>query len=145
MLLAGGCATAGCSTATRATELFDGRRFLPRPSPHHRPRRHTATPLPGGGVLLAGGFEREGAPPLASAEIVRAGEARPAAELREGRGGHAAATLDQTLKGSDPGLRSSSPGGLGADGLLRSAEVYRRAGLARGRADAARAGGPPRR
>jgi galactose oxidase-like protein len=115
VLLAGGCATAGCSTATRATELFDGRRFRPGPRLVVARDGHTATPLPDDGVLLAGGFEREGTPPLASAEVVRERVVQPAPAMRTGRGGHVAAQF---------GAGVLVAGGSGASGVLRSAEVF---------------------
>ena len=97
VLLAGGCATTGCSTATRATELFDGRHFTAGPRLVTARDSHTATPLPDGTVLLAGGFEREGAPPLASAELITAGGSRATGPMITGRGGHVAGSVPGEL------------------------------------------------
>jgi hypothetical protein len=130
VLLAGGCDTTGCSTATRATELFDGRRFTAGPQLVTARDSHTATPLPDGNVLVAGGYEREGAPPLASAELVTAGGSRPTGAMTTGRGGHVAVGLI-TGAGGRGGLGETElrqavlvAGGSGPDGPLRSAEVY---------------------
>ena len=115
VLLAGGCATAGCSTATRATELFDGRRFVAGPRLATARDGHTASPLPGGGVLLAGGFEREGAAP----PLHRGGPGR-----RGPAGGEDARGEGRACGSGRAGSAVLVAGGLGADGLLRSAEVY---------------------
>lgn len=130
VLLAGGCATTGCSTATRSTELFDGRRFTAGPRLVTARDSHTATRLPDGSVLLAGGFEREGAPPLASAELATAGGSRATGAMLAGRGGHVAVGLITGAGGrgglTDTDLRQAVlvAGGSGPDGPLRSAEVY---------------------
>ncbi len=69
VLIAGGCVTDGCGTATDTTELYDASsgRFAPGPRLTGPRDGHTATPLPGGEVLLAGGYAGEGQGALATA------------------------------------------------------------------------------
>jgi hypothetical protein len=98
VLLAGGCDSDGCTAAATApsAEIYvPGRGFEPGP-PMRQPRDgHTATVLRDGRVLFVGGFSREGAPPLASAELFNpaTGTFEAAGELATARGGHVAALL----------------------------------------------------
>jgi hypothetical protein len=108
VLIAGGCVTDGCGTATDTTELYDHGRFLPGPRLTTPRAGQTATTLPDGRVLLVGGYAGEGEEPLASAELCDAELCRPAGELAHGRGGHAAAAL--------PGGRVIVIGGAGGPG-----------------------------
>jgi hypothetical protein len=94
VLIAGGCVTDGCGTATDTTELYDARSGHFRSGPRLTGPRdgHTATPLDGH-VLLAGGYAGEGQGALATAEICDATRCRSAGRLTRPRGGHAAASL----------------------------------------------------
>ena len=127
VLVAGGCVTDGCSTATATTELYDGR-FHAGPRLTQPRDAHTATRLPGGRVLLVGGYAGEGRGALASAEICDRHVCRRTGSLATARGGHAAVAV---------------PDGrvlvIGADGALAGTEIYDHGrfgpgpGLARGR------------
>ena len=115
VLLAGGCVTDGCGTATRTTEIYDARtsRFSPGPALTGPRDGHTATRLRDGRVLLAGGFAGEGRGALATAEICDAARCRPTGPLHTARGGHAAVRL-----------RDGSVLVIGGDGALASTEVW---------------------
>jgi hypothetical protein len=95
VLIAGGCVTDGCGSATDTTELYDDRtgRFEPGPRLTGPRDGHTATLLTDGRVLLAGGYAGEGQGSLATAEICDAERCRPVGSLAHPRGGHAAALL----------------------------------------------------
>ena len=98
VLVAGGCATDGCGRADRepTSEFYlPGRGFAAGPPLAQARSGHTATRLPDGRVLVAGGWAGEGTPPLAAAELFDPATNRftPVGALREGRGGHAAAAL----------------------------------------------------
>jgi Kelch motif len=73
VLIAGGCTLDGCEGTERGrrAELFDPRRgrFDPAGSMAVSRVSHTATRLPGGRVLIAGGYSGEGGQPLRSAEV----------------------------------------------------------------------------
>src|SRR5262249_54144419 len=98
VLIAGGCADAGCPSASAApgSEFYvPGSGFVAGP-PMLTPRQgHTATALADGRVLIVGGYVGEGVAPIADAEIFdpAAKEFRPAGRLSLGRGGHIAARL----------------------------------------------------
>ena len=98
VLLAGGCAVDGCSTAEVAptSEFYTpGRGFSAGPA-MARPRdAHTATTLPDGRVLIVGGFAREGTPPLAETELFDPTTDRfgPTGSLHTARGGHVAVLM----------------------------------------------------
>jgi len=97
VLITGGCIVDGCGEATASTEIFDPvtQRFVDGPDMSVPRAGHTATPLPGGDVLLVGGYRGEGEPPLAAAELYDAatGTFVPGGELAIGRGGHMAVAL----------------------------------------------------
>ncbi len=115
VLLAGGCVTDGCGTATDTTEVYDARtsRFTPGPALTGPRDGHTATRLRDGRVLLAGGFAGEGRGALATAEICDAARCRTTGPLHTARGGHAAVRL-----------RDGSVLVIGGDGALASTEVW---------------------
>ncbi|HEY7225657.1 MAG TPA: kelch repeat-containing protein [Micromonosporaceae bacterium] len=72
VLIIGGCATDGCSTADGApsTEFYvPGHGFTPGPDLRQPRDTHTATLLADGRVLVVGGWEREGTSGLDSAEV----------------------------------------------------------------------------
>jgi Galactose oxidase, central domain/Kelch motif len=79
---------------------------------------HTATRLPGGDVLVAGGFGEGEGDPLASAELydVTADSFAPIGDVTTPRQSHTATPL--------PDGRVLITGGHGPDGPLRSAEIY---------------------
>jgi hypothetical protein len=114
VLLAGGCATDGCSTATATTELYDPRSHRLTGGPRlTKPRdAHTATPLHDGRVVLIGGYPQEGTGALASAEVRDRTGCRPGGSLATARGGHAAVAL------ADGQIIA-----IGGDGALASTEV----------------------
>ncbi len=95
VLVAGGCVVDGCSRATDETVVIagDGTRSAGGPRLVEARDAHTASLLPTGGVLIAGGFGAEGVPPLRSIEVVDLARRRSsvAGSLAVGRGGHAAA------------------------------------------------------
>lgn len=95
LFVAGGCVIDGCGSATADTFLIaaDGATARAGRSMSTARDSHTATLLPDGRVLLAGGFAGEGLPPERSIDLFdpQSGELGSAAELRLGRGGHAAA------------------------------------------------------
>jgi Kelch motif protein/galactose oxidase-like protein len=73
VLITGGCTRPGCETDERsaASELYSPSRARFEPGPRMRRGRagHTATLLPDGSVLVAGGYGGEGEPPTATAEV----------------------------------------------------------------------------
>ena len=111
VLITGGCIVDGCGEATASTEIFDPetQRFVEGPEMSVPRAGHTATSLPGGDVLLIGGYSGEGEPPLAAVELFLAdsGTFEPAGVLSVGRGGHMAAALRSS--GSGYSKASSSP------------------------------------
>ena len=120
VLIAGGCTVDGCELDEQGatSELYDpaANRFERGPS-MVRPRvGHTATRLPNGDVLVAGGWD--GRKPTASAELYLAASGRfvPVGRMRVARGSPVAAAL--------PGGHVLIAGGSGVSGSLRSAEIY---------------------
>jgi len=72
VLIIGGCATDGCTTAEVAptTEFYaPDHGFTPGPELAQPRQGHSAALLPDGRVLVVGGWAREGTPPLDSAEV----------------------------------------------------------------------------
>jgi hypothetical protein len=122
VLIAGGCTRGTCElTAEGATtELFDPARKRFEPGPRMtRPRAgHTATRLPGGNVLIAGGWDRRSGDPTASAEVYDVADGRFVAvgSMRTPRGG---ATASRLRNG-----RVLIAGGTDGSRALRSAEVF---------------------
>lgn len=120
VLVAGGCTVESCELSAdgATTELYDPgeNRFEPGPR-MTRPRvGHTATRLPGGNVLIAGGWD--GPSPTATAELYEAATGRfvRVGQMQAARGGAVAALL--------PGGRVLIVGGTSGGRLLRSAEIY---------------------
>lgn len=117
VLVAGGCTADGCETgADGATaELYDARARRFRAAGRMASVRagHTATLLPNGRVLLAGGWN--GSRQLTTAEVYDPATRtfRAAGSLAQARGGHTA-----TL------LRDGRVLLVGGDGGARTAEVY---------------------
>jgi hypothetical protein len=98
VLIVGGCTRDGCTTAedSPGTEYYvPGRGFTAGPELVQPRQGHSATVLADGRVLIVGGWAREGASPMDSAEIYepRAGTFIPVGPLASGRGGHTAAVL----------------------------------------------------
>ena len=122
VLIAGGCTTGTCELADEgaSTELFDPARGRFEPGPRMtRPRvGHTATRLPGGNVLIAGGWDRRSGDPTASAELYDAADGRFAAvgSMRARRGGATASLLRNG--------RVLIVGGTDGSRALRSAELF---------------------
>src|SRR5262245_45394483 len=120
VLVAGGCVTDGCTTASRDTFVVaaDGRSAVAGPVMAVPRDNHTAVALPDGRVVLAGGFTGEGAPVSARVDVFDPGDGTidAAAPLRQPRGGHAAALL--------PGGRILVVGGwIASQTYTASAEV----------------------
>lgn len=73
VLITGGCTQPGCEgfDAARRSEIFQPATslFTPGPVMHSARASGTATLLPDGRVLLAGGYPGEGEPPTSSAEV----------------------------------------------------------------------------
>jgi hypothetical protein len=96
VLVAGGCTRPSCEMAPdgASAELYAPTTGSFRPTGGMRTERsgHTATLLPGGRVLIAGGWDRDGV--LATAELYdpASGAFTPTGSLRQARGG-ATATL----------------------------------------------------
>lgn len=98
VLIVGGCATDGCTTASEApvTEYYvPGRGFTPGPDMVQARQGHSATLLADGRVLIVGGWASEGTPALHSAEVYEpeSGQFRSVGSLSVGRGGHTSAAL----------------------------------------------------
>ena len=97
VLVVGGCVVDGCGEATPTTELFDPATgaFVTGPRMADPRAGHTASALPGGDVLVVGGYAGEGSAPLDTAEVYDATSEtfRPAGTAVTGRGAHAAAVL----------------------------------------------------
>lgn len=95
VLVAGGCVTDGCRTATSETFVVarDGTTSAVGPDMSDARDSHTATVVGGGRVVLVGGFTGEGAAPVSSVDVFdpAARSITGAGRLRVGRGGHAAA------------------------------------------------------
>ena len=115
VLLAGGCVTEGCGTATDSSELYDARtaRFTTGPQLTGPRDAHTAVRLRDGRVLLIGGYAGEGQGALATAELCDRTRCRPTGALATPRGGHAAVRL-----------RDGRVLVIGGDGALASTEVW---------------------
>jgi hypothetical protein len=97
VLIAGGCVTDGCTTATADTFVVssDGTAVaLGRPMSMARDG-HTANVLANGQVIVVGGYPGEGAGVLDSVEVLDPSADTPKELLRlaQGRGGHASALL----------------------------------------------------
>lgn len=123
VLITGGCSRNGCGGNEEAmgSELFDPStgEFTAGPLLTTPRAGHTATLLPDGRVLVVGGYEAEGLPPLASAELFDPATSLFVATggLAEARGGHTATPL--------PDGRVLIAGGFGTAGEpLASVEVY---------------------
>lgn len=122
VLVAGGCTTSGCEDPEggRRAEIYspDTGNFVPAGEMSTSRVGHTATGLPGGRVLLIGGYTGEGTAPLAATELYDSAVGfRPGPTMASGRGGHVAARL--------PGGRVLVAGGLDGSGRVTSAaEVY---------------------
>ncbi len=95
LLVAGGCAVDGCTTATASAFRLSGATATPVAALSEARDSHTAVALQDGRVLVVGGFVGEGEPPLATAEMFdpESGRWRSVGSLSMGRGGHAAALL----------------------------------------------------
>jgi hypothetical protein len=121
VLVVGGCATDGCTTAEGApvTEYYvPGQGFTAGPDLVQPRQGHTATLLADGRVLIAGGWAREGAPAIDSAEVYqpRMGRFEAVGSLNLGRGGHIATAL--------PDGRVLIAGGETAAGSTETAELF---------------------
>jgi hypothetical protein len=119
VLVAGGCDASGCATVTATAELYDPATgtFTPTGSLAVPRDYHTATLLPNGTVLIAGGFGYTGA--LNSAELYdpATGEWSAAGNMINTRSYHAATSL--------PGGNVLVSGGVSANSeLLATAEIY---------------------
>lgn len=122
VLFTGGCSAAGCEgvAAAATTARYDPGTGAVSAGPRLAVPRlsHTATLLPDGRVLVAGGYPGEGAPPTGSVEAVdpATGTITPYGRLRTARADHTATLL--------PGGRVLVAGGRGADGAaLRDTEL----------------------
>ncbi len=98
VLIIGGCATDGCTTADGepTTEFYvPGHGFTAGPDMLEPRQGHSATVLPDGRILIAGGWPREGTAPLSSAEVYEpeTGRFEPTGSLSMGRGGATAIPL----------------------------------------------------
>lgn len=97
VLVAGGCITDGCGTATAETFIVasDGTSVARGPDLASPRDGHTATALSDGSVVLIGGYAGEGLPPLASIEVYdyQSAGIRSLDELNQRRGGHASALI----------------------------------------------------
>ena len=143
VLVAGGIDTPSFQgpTPVLAAEAFDAvtGTSLPAGSLHTGRSWHTATPLPGGGVLLVGGFADDRETLAAGAERFdpASGEWLLAAAPSTPRAGHTATRLQNGDVLVVGGTNSSTDSALqlalgrgdgshpGAPGALRSAEIYR--------------------
>ena len=98
VLVVGGCATDGCSTAEVApsSEYYvPGQGFTVGPELIQPRQGHSATLLRDGRVLVAGGWPREGASTLDSAEVYHptTGRFEPVGPMNRPRGGQLATRL----------------------------------------------------
>ncbi len=120
VLIAGGCVLPSCETGARSAsaELFDPTtgRFTPANALTMPRVGHSATPLPHGWVLIAGGWS--GARPTASAEVYdpATGVFTSTGRLQTPRGGHTATLL--------PDGRVLIAGGDDGQQALASVEIY---------------------
>ena len=120
VLVAGGCAVDGCTTATPSVVAVDATGDVSvRPDLRTARDAHTAALLGDGSVLVAGGFSGEGQPPLASAETLAPGGTgwQPTAPMRTARGGHATAPLGD-------GRVLVAGGWIGSQTYTDSTEIY---------------------
>lgn len=120
VLVAGGCSVDSCelSEEGRTTEVYDPRenRFEPGPPMTRSRVGHTATRLPGGDVLIAGGWDGPRPTPAAELYVAATGRFVRVGRMRAARGGAVAVLL--------PRGRVLIVGGSGDGRLLRSAEIY---------------------
>jgi hypothetical protein len=122
VLVVGGCASDGCTTAEGAPEseyYVPGRGFTAGPDLVQPRQGHSATLLADGRVLIVGGWAREGTPPLDSAEVYdpRTGRFEPVGPLAVGRGGATGTVL--------PDGRVLVAGGqVAAGGSTATAELF---------------------
>ena len=95
VLVAGGCVTDGCSTATASTEAVYEPAAGVRAGPEMAAPRvgNMATRLHGDRVLLAGGYAGEGMGALDTAEVCDPARCTAAGALADPRGAHAATRL----------------------------------------------------
>ena len=118
VLIAGGCVTEGCATATATTEVYRAAAGL-RAGPRLVQRRdgHAAAELGGGSVLLAGGYPGEGSGPLSSVEVCTLRGCSQISALRAASGDPTGVAL--------AGKRALVLGGSGHDGRpLANADLY---------------------
>lgn len=120
VLFTGGCSEPGCGgvAAAGTTARYDPATGAVTPGPRLAVPRlsHTATPLPDGRVLVAGGYQGEGRPPTDTVEAVDGGTVTAYGRLGTARADHTATLL--------PDGRVLVAGGRGADrAALRSTEL----------------------
>jgi hypothetical protein len=121
VLVIGGCATDGCSTAEGApsTEFYvPGQGFTAGPELTEPRQGHSATLLRDGRVLIAGGWPREGAETLSSAEVYDPSTRRfeSVGSMNKVRGGHLATPL--------PDGRVLFVGGEDGNSPTKTAEIF---------------------
>ena len=120
VLVVGGCSLEGCEMADEGAtaELYDpvARSFARTGTMGVERVSHTATSLPNGKVLVAGGWDRDGV--LSSAELYdpATGDFSPAGDVATGRAAHTASLL--------PDGRVLLCGGYDGERSLADAEVY---------------------
>ena len=122
VLIAGGCTTDGCGGTPEGgrSEFYDPAtgRFTAGPNMIQARGGHTATRLPDGRVLYAGGYPDEGRPPLRSLEMFdpTTNEFTEVAQMASGRGWHSATLLRDG--------RVLLVGGVDARQALSTVEVF---------------------
>jgi hypothetical protein len=95
VLVAGGCVTDGCTTATSETFLIgaDGTTVTAGPTLVVPRDGHTANVISDGRVVLVGGYPGEGGGVLSSIEVVSPDSGSAQLNLAQARGGHASAVI----------------------------------------------------